>query len=302
MIKAAIDIGTNSTRLIIGDVGITSYRTLIREARVTRLGEGVSETEHITPIAIDRTIKVLKIYKAMIESYGSNVPLNIASTSAARDADNVSFFVNEVKKETGYKVNIISAEEEATNAYIGATYGLEPDKNYVVMDIGGGSTELIAGRDDKIIEYFSKDIGCVRLYEMFIKNDPPAEDEVIEVINYVEKIYGEDALSFKQYEAFELIGTAGTVTSLSAIAQDLRKYDVTKVHHSVLTLEKIEEIFNQMLEMTIKERLGFRTMEPGREDIIIAGTAILITLMRLLNKDKVLVSETDILDGLLLRG
>lgn len=302
MIKAAIDIGTNSTRLLVADTGLNSYKTLARKAKVTRLGQGVNETGRIDPEAIDRTVKTLMIYKGIIDSYGPSVPINIASTSAARDADNVNDFVQTAKKETGLKINVISAEEEATNAFLGATYHLESDKNYLVMDIGGGSTELICGRNKKVTEFYSKNIGCVRLFEMFVKNNPPTKDEINKIRTHIIKIYLEAIESLMKHAPFKLIGTAGTVTSLSAISQGLKVYDVEKVHHSVLTTEKTKEISEKLINMTVEERSKIPTMEPGREDVIVAGTIIFVTLVEMLGKEEVLVSETDILDGLLLSG
>jgi exopolyphosphatase/guanosine-5'-triphosphate,3'-diphosphate pyrophosphatase len=197
---------------------------------------------------------------------------------------------------------VISAKEEATNAFLGATYVLEPGKKYLVMDIGGGSTELIAGINKDVLEFYSKDIGCVRLFEMFVRSDPPSGDEISKIRNYIENIYSESLESLKKHAPFDLIGTAGTVTSFSAIAQGLKKYDVEKVHHSVLTLEKVKEVSDNLIKMSLDERGKIPTMEHGREDVIIAGAVILATMMEMLEKKELLVSETDILDGLLLSG
>lgn len=301
MLKAAIDIGTNSTRLLIADLSREPYETIVRKARVTRLGEKINVNKSIMPQAMARTLKAISIYKAIIDSYG-RMSVNIASTSAARDASNVEDFIDLVNKETGLLVKVITAEEEAKNAFLGATYLLESEKNYLVMDIGGGSTELIAGKNKEVFKWVSKDIGCVRLYERFIKDNPPTIGQIEALKHNVEKIYGEEITLFNNFKPFKIIGTAGTVTSLSAIAQNLSEYDVDKVHHSVLSLKKIEEIFSRLSMMSTEERSTIPTMEKGREDVIVAGTAILIKLLQMLNKKSILVSETDILDGLMLNG
>ena len=301
MKKAAIDIGTNSTRLLVAEVGPVSYQTVVRQAQVTRLGEGVNETKTINWSAMDRTIKTLMIYKGIIDSYGF-MAVNVASTSAARDAKNISQFSRMVKQETGLELKVITTKEEAENAFLGATYILDPEVTYLVIDIGGGSTELILGSNRRDEKYYSKDIGCVRLFEKFITDDPPGAGQLDNLTAYVRNIFSEAVGEIKACEPYELVGTAGTVTSLSAIAQQLKVYDPNVVHHSVLTLKKAKEICKQLAGMTIDERKKIPTMEPGREDVVIAGSLILTTLMEMLGKDSILVSETDILDGLMLNA
>lgn len=228
MRKAAIDIGTNSTRLLVADMAATSYQTLVRQAKITRLGEGVDETKHITPLAMERTLQTLMIYEGIIDSYG-RMSVNIASTSAARDADNINYFHDLVKKETGFELNVISSEEEAEKAFLGATYALMPDNYYIVIDIGGGSTEIILGKNKEVEISFSKDIGCVRSYEKFIKEDPPKKEEIKELEESVKEIYSEPISEMKEHNIFEVICTAGTATTLSAIHQNLSIYDPNAV-------------------------------------------------------------------------
>ena len=301
MRKAAIDIGTNSTRLLITDMAATSYQTLVRQAKITRLGERVNDTNHISPLAMERTLRTLMIYKGIIDSYG-RMSINVASTSAARDADNINYFCKLVKKETGFVLNVISSEKEAENAFLGATYALMPDKYYLVIDIGGGSTEIIVGMNREPKRSFSKNIGCVRLFEKFIKNDPPSEEEIKKLESYVKEVYSDPILQLKEYEISDVICTAGTVTTLSAINKNLSMNDPNTVHHSRLSINEIKKVFKNLAKMNMEERKKVPTMEDGREDVIIAGSAILISLLEMIDRKSVLVSETDVLDGLMINS
>ncbi|RJQ32404.1 MAG: Ppx/GppA family phosphatase [Actinobacteria bacterium] len=300
MIKAGIDIGTNSTRLIVADFKDGSYKTLHREARVTRLGQDVDKTSRLASEAIARTVEVIKDYTRIADKLGAGV-IRATTTSAARDAKNTGDFIDLVKAKTGIELEVLSPEKEAKLSFLGATYSTLPSSlSTLVMDIGGGSTELILGSPRHVKFSFSKNIGCVRLYELFIENDPPISSEIEAIRNYVRDIYSKEINQIKKTGDFQLIGTAGTITTLAAINLGLKEYDPSIVHGSLLSKEKIDEILKQFLSMTLKQRKEIPVMEPGRADVIVAGTTIASTLLETLSVKKLIVSEADILDGIIL--
>ena len=303
MIKAAIDIGTNSCRLLIADVD-GEQKDLHREAQVTRLGKDVDRTKTIAPVSMKKTITVLKEYiKIASEHKAQNI--FIGATSAARDAKNIEIFREKAKDETGLNINVLSSEQEAQLSFAGALGCLKKttveEPNIVVLDIGGGSTELSMGStsEQKPVLSFSKDIGSVRLTELFIKNDPPLSEELEKAAAYISEAYQDEVSEIKARGSFRLIGTAGTVTTLAAINLQLRKYDADKVHCSKLSLEAVEKIFEMLKKLTTPERKNIEVIQPGRADVIVMGSLILKTLTKLLGTQDLIVSETDILDGLL---
>ena len=303
MIKAAIDIGTNSCRLLIADVD-SEQKDLHREAQVTRLGKDVDRTKTIAPVSMKKTITVLKEYiKIASEHKAQNI--FIGATSAARDAKNIEIFREKAKDETGLNINVLSSEQEAQLSFAGALGCLKKttveEPNIVVLDIGGGSTELSMGSasEQKPVLSFSKDIGSVRLTELFVKHDPPLEGELEKAAAYISEAYQDEINKIKARGSFRLIGTAGTVTTLAAINLQLRKYDADKVHCSKLSLEEAEKIFEVLKKLTTSERKNIEVIQPGRADVIVMGSLILKTLTKLLSAQDLIVSETDILDGLL---
>ncbi len=303
-IKAAIDIGTNSTRLLVAQIDNGKAKDLFREARVTRLGQNVDKTGMLADEAIDRTISALADYKNIASKLGAK-EIIVGTTSAARDAKNVDVFIKKVKQKTSLDVKVLSSTEEATLSFTGATSPSplagegRGEGDILVLDIGGGSTELILG-DKKPQLAFSKDIGSVRLTELFIKHDPPKEEELNKITQAVTDIYQEAIEEIKHNVTFRLIGVAGTITTLAALNLQLEVYDSTKVHGSILTVKQAQEIFNKLKKLNTKERKALKTMQSGREDVIVAGALILLTIMKLLEVKELTVSEADILDGLLL--
>ena len=303
-IRAAIDIGTNSTRLLVARVDDEQAKDLHREARVTRLGQDVHKNRVLADEAIKRTIHVLCDYKKIAQRFGAESVI-IGATSAARDAQNIQQFIDEVKEQTGLEVRVLSAQQEAQLSFRGASDCIRagfkpaptryPIPNTLVLDIGGGSTELISPPLS-----FSKDIGSVRLTELFIKNDPPLAAELDEAAKYVEEVYKQPVEQIKkQSTGFQMIGVAGTITTLAALNLKLAVYEPEKIHCSMLGIESVEQIFERLKKLTTAERQAIKVIQPGRADVIVAGALILLALMKMLEVRELLVSETDILDGLL---
>lgn len=298
---ASIDIGTNTTRLLIAEAtGKQTLNTILRLAKITRLGEGVSSSRAFKPEAIKRTVAVLAEYQMMIEEEGVST-VRVVATSAARDAKNASEFIEQVGQ-IGFKVEILAGEEEAKFAFSGATHSLKSlplDHRYLVIDIGGGSTEFILGREEKIEQLYSFDLGSVRLTEMFFQHDPPLSSGLEQARQFISS---ETEKTFQRLDPFPLaaIGVAGTVTTIAAVKQKMVTYDPEKIHRSKLTVAEIERVLQLFLSLPLEERKKLPGLEPARADVIVAGTLILLESLRLLGLAEITVSEHDLLDGLIL--
>jgi exopolyphosphatase/guanosine-5'-triphosphate,3'-diphosphate pyrophosphatase len=311
-----MDVGTNSTRLLVADVD--GGRVLAEHARemvITRLGKGVDRTRRFDPEALKRTLSVIEDYAATCERLGVDA-VRLAATSATRDATNAGEFVDGVRRILGVGPEVLSGAEEAAASFLGATYDLDgqPRRWTMVFDIGGGSTEFMdglpGGRDAgdggvaaAVPEVRSLDIGSVRLTERHIANDPPTPDEIAAVRADAEAVMADVVPLFApRIEAGELhvVGVAGTVTTVAAIAFGLDRYDRDRVHRSTLTAEQVAATAGRLCAMTVAERAALPVMPKGREDVIAAGALILDAICRLLGLDAFQVSETDILDGILL--
>lgn len=292
MRAGAIDIGTNTVRLLVAD--LRPDGTLVdveRQLAFARLGEGVDRTRTLTDAAMDRAIAAIGPFAERWRVLGCERTRAVA-TSAVRDASNRAAFLARVERETGVRVEVISGAEEARLSFAGATLGLDPGPA-VVLDIGGGSTEIIAADDGGISAAGSLDIGAVRLTERHIAHDPPAAAEVEMLrIDAREALAGAPAARVDA----RLIGVAGTVTTLAVLALGLPAYDGAHVHHAVLTREIVEDLLVTLSQMTSSERRGLPAM-PGREDVIVAGTAILAEVMDHFRVALCVVSVSDILDG-----
>lgn len=303
MIKAAIDIGTNSTRLLVAEIKDSKATNLHREARITRLGQGVDKTRFLAPVAIKRTIDVLAEYKKIAQELGAQ-DLVVTATSAARDAQNATIFIEKVKNSTGLQLKILDPQQEARLSFLGALNCLDniniANDKVLVLDIGGGSTEMTLGNtaDKKPQLSFSKDIGSVRLTELYIKHDPPLETELEQAQVQIKDSYKPVIEQLQEHE-YMLIGTAGTITTVAALALGLEEYSSEKVHCSSLSINSVEEIYNRLKNLSINERKQIKVIQPGREDVIVTGALILLIIMQMLTVDEMIVSETDILDGLL---
>ena len=301
-VVAAIDCGTNSTRLLVVD---RLGNQLARELTITRLGQGVDKTGRLDPGAITRTLEALINYKRVMDSFGVS-KARLVATSAARDAANSHEFFDQVVKVTGLQVDLLDGTSEGHLSFLGATRQLEDLENQVlIVDIGGGSSEFVAGVPRQPPKFVtSLDVGCVRMTERFLRSDPPSSIEVQSAIEFIDdlvKSVHKRAKSTYSPSAFmdhRLIGLAGTVTALSSMIQGVLKYDPALTHNSVFTLEQLEAIHEELLRMKSSERSSNFNLESGRADVIVAGSLILARLMSILEFSQVTVSEADILDGI----
>lgn len=295
---AAIDCGTNSTRLLIAD---RRGRTLARYTRITRLGQGVDSTGRLDGEAIERTVSALASYRAAMDELGVDRARLIA-TSAARDAMNYTQFVEAVQRTTGIAVEILDGEEEGSLAFAGATSELAHGSGpFLVLDIGGGSTELVVG-DGSPSGVVSLNMGCVRLTERFLHHDPPSLSELESAASEVERqldVAGSKLhLGTADRGSLALVGLAGTVSTLASLHQGLVTYDRDRVHHSVLTIDTVARLLGELSAQDLTTRRALRGMDPARADVIVGGAMILAAAMRKFGLGECLVSEADILDGL----
>lgn len=310
---AAIDCGTNSIRLLVADVtassdGIRDLRDVHREMRVVRLGQGVDATGRLAEEALERTRAALVDYAAIARRKGVE-RIRMVATSATRDAANRDVFFAMVRETLGVDAEVITGDEEARLSFIGAVGDFDPaDGPFVVTDVGGGSTELVVGSWDgaqaRIDAAFSADVGCVRLTERCLHTDPPSAADVAEAERVARGILDEAFAAVDASGARTWVGVAGTVTTLSAVAQNLPDYDPAAIHLSRLSQKQLGETTSELLAMTHEERAAIGSMHPGRVDVISGGALVVKVLADELAErariDAVAVSEHDILDGIAL--
>ncbi len=299
---AAVDIGTNSVRLLVADVDGTSPRdakvvALDRRMRITRLGQGVDGTRALAPEAIDRTVTVLREYRDALAEHGVT-QVRATATSAARDATNRDAFFTAAHDALGVLPELLSGEEEAALSFLGATADLEAPAPYLVVDIGGGSTEFVLGTDAPV-GLVSLDMGCVRITEQYLHSDPPAPEELSNAVAVVRDLVADVPRVIPgALDAVTLVGLAGTVTTIAAVEQGLPEYDPERLHHFRLTKEAAEDVFRTLATESAEQRAHNPGLEAGRVDVIVGGAAVLVGIFRVLGFDDMLVSESDILDGL----
>ena len=293
---AAIDCGTNSTRLLIVDGG----ETLKRRTAITRLGRGVDGTGQLASEAIARTLDCLRSYRELLDHHHVRA-LRITATSAARDASNRAEFFTAAAEIVGAEVELLAGDEEAELSFRGAAGSLSADVGpYLVVDIGGGSTEFSYGTE-RCEASLSTDIGCVRLTEKYIHHDPPRPEELVACLSLAELHLDDLARAIPQIGGgCRLVGVAGTITTAAAVELGLMEYDREQIHHMVLTKEAAEDVFRTLAVEAREDRVHNPGLEEARADVIVAGLCILVSVMRYFDFDACLVSETDILDGLVL--
>jgi exopolyphosphatase/guanosine-5'-triphosphate,3'-diphosphate pyrophosphatase len=293
---AAIDCGTNSTRLLVHD----GRRAVERLMRITRLGQGVDATGRLSLDAIERTVDALREYRHVIDRLGVT-RTRMTATSAARDAQNRALFFDAALEVVGVPAELLSGDEEGRLSFAGATADLSPhDGPFLVVDIGGGSTEFSFGTVE--CDYArSVDIGCVRLTEKYIHHDPPRPEELLACLSLVETYVDDIVREFPPVgESPRFVGLAGTVSTTAAVEQGLADYDRDRIHHFVLTRAAVEDVFRTLATENRAERLGNPGLEVGRADVIVGGLCVLVQIMRQLDLGECLVSESDILDGLVM--
>lgn len=294
-IYAGIDCGTNSTRLIIGD----GSETFEREMIITGLGRGVDGTGRLSDDGIERVREALEKYKAIMDRY-ELAGVRMTATSAARDAANRDQFFDVSEKAVGVRPELISGDEEAQLSFEGATAELDPANGpYLVFDIGGGSTEFAVG-SSRMEGGISTDMGSVRFTEKYIESDPPRPEELVACLSVAEAHLDDVAREVPgAHAARQLVGLAGTVSTAAAVEIGLAEYDRDKLHHFRLERAAIEDVYRTLVTEAREDRKFNPGLEPGRVDTIVGGMCILTRIVRYFDADDVLVSESDILDGLI---
>jgi exopolyphosphatase/guanosine-5'-triphosphate,3'-diphosphate pyrophosphatase len=299
---AAVDCGTNSIRILVADVaGDDDLTELDRRLEIVRLGQGVDETGRLHPDALQRTFAACRRYAREIEEYGVE-RVRFVATSATRDAENRADFAAGIRAILGVEPEVITGVEEAQLSFAGATRSVGAElaiPPYLVVDIGGGSTEFVLG-DDMARAARSVDIGCVRLTERHLRADPPMDAQVAAAKADINAAIDEAAEAVPLAQARTLVGLAGSVTTVAAIALGLDEYDPARTHHSVISAEDVRKVSDGLLRMTRRERAVVPVMHPGRVDVIGAGALILAEIVDRVGASRVVVSEHDILDGIAL--
>ena len=296
---AAIDQGTNSTRLLVAEPDERGgLEDLARDMVITRLGQGVDGAGRIAPEALERTIAVLATFARRARALRAE-RIRVAATAAARDASNRRELERRVRALTGSELEVITGEREAELSFLGATRGLEASGPFLVLDIGGGSTEFVLGAGRPAASV-STQMGSVRLTERFVRHDPPLAAEHAAAREAVGATLAEVERAVPVLEAGTLVAVAGTSTTVQAIALGLPSYDPERIHRTRLTRSDAEAVLVRLSGMTTAERAALPVMAPGRADVIAQGALILVEVMRRFAFEEALVSETDILDGLVL--
>ena len=304
MRAAAIDIGTNSTRLLVAELDRPDgdLVTLDRRMTITRLGQGVDASRALAPEAITRTVDALRTYRRAIDAIGDVGAIRATATSAARDATNrEEFFAAASHALGGVTPELLPGSEEARLSFLGATAGLDAvaPGPYLVVDIGGGSTEFVVGTDAPE-GLLSVDIGCVRLTETWLRSDPPTAEELSQAVHVVREHLADVLREVPAVTtAKTLVGLAGTVSTFAMVEQGLAQYDRDKVHHFRLTKDAAEDVFRTLATEAAADRRHNPGLEPGRVDVIVGGAVILVSVLRTFGFDEMLTSEADILDGLI---
>jgi exopolyphosphatase/guanosine-5'-triphosphate,3'-diphosphate pyrophosphatase len=308
---AAIDCGTNSIRLLVADVPEQgAYTDLARRMEVVRLGQGVDATGRLAPEAIERTRVALAGYAATFRELGATA-VRMVATSASRDAVNRSDFEDMVVATLGQRPDVVPGREEAELSFLGATASLAgaaaahgvdaPRPPFLVVDIGGGSTEFVLGDDEGVRAARSVDIGCVRLTERHLHGDPPTAEQIRRVEDDIRAALLEVTAEVPVVTAASLVGVAGSVTTVAAIALGLPAYDPEAIHGSRIPVDDVRAVTADLLAATRERRAAMPVMHPGRVDVIGAGALVLRVLMDEFGSADVVVSEHDILDGIALR-
>jgi exopolyphosphatase / guanosine-5'-triphosphate,3'-diphosphate pyrophosphatase len=297
---AAIDCGTNSVRLLVADVDTPVPTDVVRRMEIVRLGRGVDKTGRLAREAIEATRVALADYAAQIRDLGATRTRMVA-TSATRDAANADEFRSMVERTLGVTPEVVTGEEEAHLSFAGAVEGLPADLEapYLVVDIGGGSTEFVLGTAEPE-SAISVDIGCVRMTERHLVDDPPTPAQVAAAERDIEAAVDRALVAVPGRDARTLVGLAGSVTTVTGLALGLDQYRPEVIHHARISFDQVATVTADLLAMTRAQRLALPVMHPGRADVIGAGALILQVLMREAGQGAVVASEHDILDGICL--
>lgn len=300
-----IDVGTNSVRMIVARASALKIgEILFTQGRITRLGEGLRESGNIQPVPLERTVQVLIEFLERAKAF-SPEKIRIVGTSAIRQSENRVEVVREILERTGHLLDVISGEVEARLTYIGALQNMEGlTPPYLVLDIGGGSTELIFGETHQEgLKAFSVEVGVVTLTEGFLTGDPPSRREIMEAEKVVSASLKPVFSQLSPYltSSVTTLGTAGSVTTLLAMALGMKVYNPTLIHGKGLSRSTVQGLFDELAQKTLEERLAIPGIEKGREDLIFAGGLILLVIMRTLSQAGLVVSDAGLREGVVLQ-
>jgi exopolyphosphatase/guanosine-5'-triphosphate,3'-diphosphate pyrophosphatase len=307
---AAVDVGSNSVRLLIlADDG----QRVLRRITTTRLAEGVDRTGHLADAAIDRTVAAIVAFRDLwVETGVPTDPqhVRIAATSAVRDAEDRDRFLSAVHEAVGVTVDVISGEEEAALGFAGASGAVPSTDPCLVVDVGGGSTEMVVGRDGEVLAAVSTRIGCVRLTERDLHDDPPGSTQRAAALATAEAVLSDglatlaDGLAPHDLtigDVRTVVAVAGTATTLAALDLGLDTYEESRIHGTVLSAAALDELAERLLGMTVAERAVLGPVQPGRAEVLHGGAVVLATALRLIGRPELVVSEADSLDALAAR-
>jgi exopolyphosphatase/guanosine-5'-triphosphate,3'-diphosphate pyrophosphatase len=294
---AAIDCGTNSIRLLIADITGGNFKEVLRTMEIVRLGQGVDQNKSFHPDAIARTLSAVEKFAQLIASKGVE-KIRFCATSATRDANNRELFTNGVKKILGVEVEVIPGEQEAALSFIGATKELsQSDGPFLVVDIGGGSTEFVFG-SEKVEFAKSVNIGCVRMSERHLNLQPPTMAQIAEAIIDIDLAITQAAKVVPISQAKSLVAVAGTATTVAAAALKLAEYDRYLIHLSRISAPSVHQVAAMFQSMNKDQIAALGYMHPGRVDVITAGALVLSRIMAATGASEFIASESDILDGI----
>jgi exopolyphosphatase/guanosine-5'-triphosphate,3'-diphosphate pyrophosphatase len=310
MSVAAVDVGSNSVRLLILDEG---GQRVLRRITTTRLAEGVDRTGHLADAAIDRTVAAIVAFRDLwVEAGVPTDPqhVRIAATSAVRDAEDRDRFRSAVHEAVGVTVDVISGEEEAALGFAGASDAVPSTDPCLVVDVGGGSTEMVVGRDGEVLAAVSTRIGCVRLTERDLHDDPPGPTQRAAALATAEAVLSDGLATLADGlaphgltigDVRTVVAVAGTATTLAAIDLGLDTYEESRIHGTVLSAAALDELAERLLGMTVEERAVLGPVQPGRAEVLHGGAVVLATALRLIGRPELVVSEADSLDALAAR-
>jgi exopolyphosphatase / guanosine-5'-triphosphate,3'-diphosphate pyrophosphatase len=294
---AAIDCGTNSIRLLIADITGDNFKEVLRTMEIVRLGQGVDQNKAFQPDAIDRTLSAVRLFKDHIASKGVE-KIRFCATSATRDATNRNLFIDGVREILGIEVEVIPGEEEAELSFIGATKELrQSDSPFLVVDIGGGSTEFVFG-SEKVDFAKSVNIGCVRMSERHLNTQPPSMAQIAQAIVDIDIAITQAAAVVPITTAKTLVAVAGTATTVAAAALELTDYDRHMIHLSRISASNVHKVAASFQSMNKDQITSLGYMHPGRVDVITAGSLVLSRIMAATGASEFVASESDILDGM----
>jgi exopolyphosphatase / guanosine-5'-triphosphate,3'-diphosphate pyrophosphatase len=294
---AVVDVGTNTVRLLIADVGEGGVEPVKRAREITRLGKGVDARKRLDTLASKQTLDIIAAYVDTAKA-GNAERIRIAGTSALRDAEDSMQFVYAVKERCDVELEVLTGLQEGRLSFLGATSDLPPGV-YMVCDIGGGSTELTVGREGPAVS-ISLDVGSVRIKERFLRADPPAESQVQAVYSHIKEQLEDSNFELLVTRQEALVGTGGTITTLAAVILGLREYDPDAIHHARISSSDVSKATERLKRMRVHEVRRLAAVEAGRADVITAGALVLRFVMERWTFPEMIVSERDILDGLAL--